>query len=174
MAKALVVIDVQEGMQAEKGAYDGAGVIERIADLLERARKSGTKIIYVQHDGGAEPGHPLAKGTPGHAIHHAIAPKAGEAVVVKTQCSAFLGTTMNETLKKAGIDHLIVCGMQTEYCVDTSVRAAKEHGYKVTLVSDAHTTGDTPALKAKDIIAHHNLTLAGDFAKIVPAASVEF
>jgi len=104
MASALVVIDLQEGMQAEKGAYDGAGVIERIAGMLDRARKSGMKIIYVQHDGGAEPGHPLAKGTPGHAIHHAIAPKAGEAIVIKTQCSAFLGTTMGETLKKAGID----------------------------------------------------------------------
>ncbi|MBV9330399.1 MAG: isochorismatase family protein [Alphaproteobacteria bacterium] len=69
---------------------------------------------------------------------------------------------------------LIVCGMQTEYCVDTTVRAAHALGYKVTLVSDAHSTGNTQALSAGDIIAHHNLTLAGDFAEVIPAESVRF
>src|SRR5262249_12845841 len=145
MAKALVVIDVQEGMQPYF-AHDGKAVVSRIAGLLDRARSAGTTIIYVQHDGSAEPGHPLAKGTPGHAIHHAIAPHSGETVIGKTQCSSFLGTELDKTLKAADIDHLVVCGMQTEYCVDTTVRAAHERGYKVTLVSDAHSTGDTPVL----------------------------
>lgn len=171
MAKALLVIDVQEGMEPYT-AHDGKGVVSRIAELIGRARSAGTKVIYVQHDGGAEPGHPLARGTPGHAIHHAIAPRAGETVIGKTQCSSFLGTGLDETLKASGIDHLIVCGMQTEFCVDTTVRSAHEHGYKVTLVSDAHSTGDTAALSAKDIVAHHNRTLA-NFARVVPAAGVK-
>ena len=172
MTTALLVIDVQEGMQPYS-AYDGNGVVSRIAGLIEGARRSGTKVIYVQHDGSAEPGHPLAKGTPGHAIHHAIAPLAGETVIVKKQCSSFLGTDLDATLKMAGIDDLVICGMQTEFCVDTAVRSANERGYRVTLVSDAHSTGDTTALKAKDIVAHHNRTLA-DFARIMPADRVEF
>lgn len=172
MAKALLIIDVQEGMQPEKGAHDGAGVVSRIAELLARARERGTRVIYVQHDGSAEPGHPLAKGSPGHAIHHAIAPQAGETVIGKQNCSSFLETGLDATLKKGGIDQLIVCGMQSEFCVDTAVRSARERGYHVTLVSDAHTTGDTSVMKAKDIVAHHNFTLR-EFADVVPAAAVK-
>jgi nicotinamidase-related amidase len=172
MARALLVIDVQEGMEPEKGAHDGAGVVGRIASLIDRARKANTPVIYVQHD-GVDPRHPLAKGNPGHAIHHAIAPRAGETVIGKTQCSSFLGTDLERALKQSDIDQLVICGMQTEFCVDTAVRAAHERGYKVTLVSDAHTTGDTAVLKAKDIVAHHNRTLV-DFAKIEPAETVKF
>jgi len=172
MAKALLVIDVQEGMEPERGAHDGAGVIARIASLIARARESGTRVIYVQHDGSAEAGHPLAKGAPGHAIHHAIAPKPGEAVIEKKHCSSFLDTDLGATLKKGGIDHIIVCGMQTEFCVDTAVRSARERGYRVTLVSDAHTTGDTQVMKAGDIVAHHNFTLR-EFADVVPEKAVK-
>ena len=63
--------------------------------------------------------------------------------------------------------------MQTEFCVDTAVRAAFERGYKITLVKDAHSTGDTRVLKAKDIIAHHNATLR-DFADLQRAEEIAF
>lgn len=173
MAAALLVIDVQEGMQPLT-AHDGEGVVSRIGSLLDRARETHAKIIYVQHDGSAEPGHPLARGKPGHAIYHAIAPKDGEPAVVKTHCSAFQDTDLEPRLKAMGVDHLIVCGMQTEYCVDTTVRAAFERGFKVTLVSDAHSTGSTPVLRAEDIIAHHNAVLGGDFATLRRADEVSF
>jgi nicotinamidase-related amidase len=172
MTTALLVIDVQEGMQPLT-AHDGAGVVSRIGSLLDRARKAGTDVVYVQHD-GTEPGHPLAKGKPGHAIYHAIAPRAGEPVVVKQNCSAFQGTELDALLRSRKIDQLVVCGMQTEYCVDTTVRAAFERGYKVTLVADAHSTGDTQTLKAADIIGHHNATLGGDFATLKKADEVGF
>ncbi len=173
MTAALLVIDVQEGMEPLT-AHDGAGVVSRIASLLDRARKAGTSVVYVQHDGSAEPGHPLAREKPGHAVYHAIAPHEGDPVVVKTHCSAFQDTDLDARLRAMEIDHLIVCGMQTEYCVDTTVRAAYERGLKVTLVSDAHSTGDTRTLKAKDIIAHHNVTLGGDFATVKKADEVKF
>jgi nicotinamidase-related amidase len=69
---------------------------------------------------------------------------------------------------------LVICGMQTEFCVDTAVRGAYERGYKVVLLGDAHTTFDTQLLPAADIIAHHNATLSGGFAAVKPAASIEF
>lgn len=173
MTSALLVIDVQEGMEPLK-AHDGEGVVRRIASMLDRARKSGAKIVYVQHDGSAEPGHPLAREKPGHAVYHAIAPIPGEPSVVKTHCSAFQETDLDAQLTRMGVDHLVICGMQTEYCVDSTVRSAFEHGYKVTLVSDAHSTGDTRILKAKDIIAHHNAVLSGDFATLKKADEVSF
>ena len=173
MASALLVIDVQEGMDP-LSAHDGEGVVTRIASLLARAREPNTAVVFVQHDGSGEPGHPLAKDTPGHAIYHAIAPREGEPVVVKRYCSAFRDTELDTMLKYMRVDDLVVCGMQTEYCVDTTVRAAADRGYRVTLVRDAHSTGDTGALKAADIIAHHNATLAGDFATLKRADEVEF
>ena len=64
--------------------------------------------------------------------------------------------------------------MQSEYCVDSAIRGAYERGYKVTLVSDAHSTGDTRIAKAKDIIAIQNDTMWGDFADVKPAAEISF
>ncbi len=172
MTTALMVIDVQEGMQP-KTAYDGASVVSRIAGLLEKARAAGVPVVYIQHDGAKEPGHPLTKGKPGHAIYHEIAPKAGEIVVVKQNCNSFQDTDLDARLRAAKINGLIVCGMQTEFCVDTAVRAAAERGYKITLVSDAHSTGDTPVMKAKDIVAHHNFTLR-EFASVKRAEEIAF
>jgi nicotinamidase-related amidase len=62
--------------------------------------------------------------------------------------------------------------MQTEFCIDTAVRAAAERGYTITLVSDGHTTGDTHALRAPDIISHHNATLGTSFADLKTAAEL--
>src|SRR6185437_10028955 len=87
-------------------------------------------------------------GLPGFPFHDAIAPAPGDDVTVKTKSSAFHGTDFDAKLKARGIDHLVVTGMQSEYCVDSAVRGAYERGYKVTLVSDAHSTGDTRVAKA--------------------------
>ncbi|MBV9330400.1 MAG: isochorismatase family protein [Alphaproteobacteria bacterium] len=103
MAAALLVIDVQEGMQPFL-AHDGKAVVSRIAALIARARKAGVKIVYIQHDGSAESGHPLARSAPGHAIHHQIAPVSGDGIVVKQQCSAFLDTDLDRLLRSSGID----------------------------------------------------------------------
>ncbi len=174
MAKALVVIDVQKGMFAfpDFQPHDGEAVVDRIADLIARARAAGTEVLFVQHDGG--PDHPLHPGKPGFAFHDKLTPQPSDLVTVKSQSSAFHGTNFDQKLKEGGIDHLIITGMQSEYCVDSAIRGAVERGYAVTLVSDAHSTGDTRLAKAKDIIAIQNDTMAGDFATLTLAAEIEF
>jgi nicotinamidase-related amidase len=176
MSKALVIIDVQKGMWAHPGhpPYDGDGVVARIAGLIARARAAKVPVMYVQHHGIDEPNHPFKPGLPGYPFHDAIAPAAGDEVTVKTRSSAFHGTDFDAKLKARGIDHLVITGMQSEYCVDSAIRGAYERGYTVTLVSDAHSTGDTRVAKAKDIIAIQNDTMAGDFANVKPAAEIEF
>jgi nicotinamidase-related amidase len=171
---ALVVIDVQQGMFQFPAfqPWDGEAVVARIQGLLEQARARGAPVFFVQHAGGE--GEPLAPGTPGFAFRSELAPLPGEAVIVKQNCSAFQGTALDAVLKAAGVDHLIVCGMQTEFCVDTSVRSAFERGYRVTLVADGHATFDTPGLKAEAIVAHHNHLMNGAFAKVTPAAEIAF
>jgi nicotinamidase-related amidase len=171
---ALMVIDVQLGMFAIPGyqPWDGVGVVARIRGLLDRARDRGTPIYFIQHDGGA--GHPLAAGSEGFPFRPELQPLPSEAVIVKRNCSAFQDTGLDAELRAAGVDHLIICGMQTEYCVDTTVRSAFERGFRVTLAADGHTTFDTPALEAEAIVAHHNQTMGGSFAAVEKAAAIRF
>jgi nicotinamidase-related amidase len=172
MTKALVVIDVQKGMWGHYPPYDGEAVVDRIAMLIAKARAAKVPVFFVQHDGG--PDDTLHPGKPGFPFHDRLAPQPGDDVTVKQRSSAFHGTDFDARLKAASIDHLVVTGMQSEYCVDSAIRGAYERGYKVTLVCDAHSTFDTRAAKAKDIIAIQNDTLNGDFANAIPAAEVSF
>jgi nicotinamidase-related amidase len=174
MTKALVVIDVQKGMfdDAANAPHDGDAVVDRIADLIARARAAKTPIFFVQHDGGPE--HPFFPGKPGFPFHDKLAPQPGDDVTVKHRSSAFHDTDFDAKLKRAGVDHLIVTGMQSEYCVDSAIRGAYERGYTITLVSDAHSTFDTKVAKAKDIVAIQNETMNGSFASTIPASGIVF
>jgi nicotinamidase-related amidase len=150
----LLVIDVQVGIIEGFHAYRGREVLEQINKLLSTARASNMPIIYVQHDG--EKGHPLEAGTEGWQIHLEITPHENDLIIRKRASDSFFETTLQSELEARGINHLIVAGCMTEYCVDTTSRRAVSLGYDVTLVSDAHTTIDNELLSAAQIIAHHN------------------
>ena len=168
-----MVVDVQQGMFAVPSPlYRGEEVVQRIAGLLDRARAEGVPVVHIQHDGG--PGHVLAKGSPGWPHHPMVAPRAGEMVVEKRHSSAFHDTDLHRRLGEAGIDRLIVTGMQTEMCVDSACRGAAALDYRVVLVADGHTTYDTPVLGADLIIAHHNRLLSRAFVDLVEARQVRF
>jgi len=170
---ALLIIDVQNAVVA--GAYRQAEVLAAIAGLAERARAAGTPVIYRQHE---EPGSPMARGAPGWEIHPAVAPAPGEAVIGKRASDGFYRTTLAAELARLGVSRLVVCGAQTEFCVDATTRAALSAGFDVILATDAHTTGDgvIPAAKA---IEHHNRTLGwlahpDHSVKLAPAAKIAF
>lgn len=171
MSKALVVIDVQKAM-FDLAPYEGEAVVDRIASLIARARASGTPIFFVQHDGG--PDDPFHAGRPGFPFHDKLTPQPGDDVTVKNHGSAFNRTGLDAKLKRAGVEKLVVCGMQSEYCVDAAVRGAVERGYRVVLVADGHSTVDSRVLTASDIIAHQNETLGGSYAQLVKAADIAF
>ena len=175
MSKALVVIDVQKGMweNPDYPPYDDKGVLERIGSLIAKARAEGAPVMYVQHHNVDEPNHPFKPGLPGYPFHDAIAPMASDDVTVKHKSSAFHGTDFDAKLKARGINHLVITGMQSEFCVNSTIRGAYERDYKVTLVSDAHSTGDTRVATAKDIVALQNL-ITHDFGSVVAAAEVKF
>ena len=174
MTTALVVIDVQQIMfdSPDYPPYEGEALVDRIAGLIAKARKNGTPIFFVQHDEG--PGSAMHPGTPGFPFHPKLAPQPGDSVTIKTHGSAFHDTGFDSKLRAAGIDTLVICGMQSEYCVDAAVRGARERNYKVILVSDGHSTFDSKILKADVIIAHQNETLGGSYASLKPAAEIGF
>ena len=166
---ALLVIDVQTG-QIERGAYQGGAVVARIRQLVEQARDSETPIIYIQHDG--DPDGALAVGTRGWHICPEIEPAAGELIVRKRASDSFHETTLERELRARAIAKLVIVGLRTEYCVDTTCRRGTTLGYDVTLVADAHTTTDNEILSAAQIIAHHNATL-DDFGNDAHVVTIE-
>jgi nicotinamidase-related amidase len=172
--QALVIIDVQQGMFSfpDMQPFEGDAIVNRIVALIESARASQVPVIYIQHDG--ENGHPLASGSPGFAFHPALSPRPEDHVVVKRHCNAFQDTGLAHHIDGLGLRHVAVCGMQTQYCVDSFVRAAVERGVQITLVSDGHTTFGTALLAADQIIAHHNDLLNGSFATLKTTNEVAF
>ncbi|EJR54337.1 hypothetical protein IIM_02066 [Bacillus cereus VD107] len=165
MKKALIVIDVQAGMYtAGMPVHNGEKLLETLQELIQECRSNSIPVIYVQHNGQKD--HPLEKGTEGWKVHAAIAPQEGDSIIEKTTPDSFNKTNLNEVLQEKGIEHVIISGMQTQYCVDTTTRRAFSEGYKVTLVSDAHSTFDTDVLRAEDIVKHHNVVL-GSFADVI-------
>lgn len=175
--KALLVVDVQRAVvDWQDAAGEGERVLANINQLLSKARAAGAPVVYVQHDG--EEGGRLAVGTEGWEIHPAVAPARGEPVVRKRASDSFYETTLREDLAARGVRHLVVVGCRTQYCVDTTCRAATTHGFDVTLAADAHATVDD-LLPAAQIVAHHNATL-DDFGNdrhvvaVRPSAEIDF
>jgi len=167
MTTALLIIDVQKAIlagdrpAARQEVLDRAldGVVARLADLQKKARAAGVPVVVVQHDDQGD--HRLAKGAPGWELRPEIAPLPGEALVHKKACDSFFETTLDSELRKRGIDHLVIGGCMTQYCVDTTARRAVTMGYDVTLVADGHTTADAGDFTYDQIIAHHNRLLDG-------------
>ena len=166
---ALLVIDAQNEMFAEANpVYSSERLLKNLQSLIEQARAAEVPVIYVQHNDGG-----LVKGTHDWEIHESIPPKDGEPVIQKWFADAFHETELHDELKQHDIEHVVIAGNQTEYCIDTSIRRAFSLGYKVTLVGDAHGTWDSESLSAEQIIDHHNGILRG-FAEVKDAAAVEF
>ncbi len=158
MKRAVLVIDVQQGLCSGSGAaYDAAGVIARINLVTEKARAADVPVVFVQHeslDGYLEFGSPrweLAEGLIATRDDHRIR---------KTTSDSFLRTELDTTLKALAVSELVICGLHTEYCVDVTTRQALAHGYPVVLVADGHSPEGNPTLTPEQIIAHHNALLA--------------
>lgn len=157
MSTALLVIDVQQGLcEGAHQAYEPERVIERINRVAAHARAAGAAVIFVQHEAANE----LQFGTDAWQLARGLDVRPQDLRLRKTTCDSFHRTELDRLLKRHRVKQLVVCGMHTEFCVDTTVRRALALGYEVVLVADAHTTADRPHLAAAQIIRHHNETLA--------------
>jgi nicotinamidase-related amidase len=151
---ALLIIDVQVAIVT--GAYREAEVLAAISDMADRARAAGAPVIYLQH--GEDGYEPMKKGAAGWAIHPEVAPLDGDIVIDKTASDGFYRTGLVDQVERLGVRRLVICGLQTEFCVDATARAAISNGFDVVLASDAHTTGDA-VTPAETTVRHHNYTL---------------
>ena len=156
MTRALLIIDVQQGLcEGEGAAWDHANVIARINRVAAHARASGVPVVFIQHEDATE----LVWGSRAWQLTDGLLDEPGDLRVRKTTPDSFLRTDLLALLQARGVSELIVCGMHTEFCVDTTTRRALALGYPVTLVADAHTSAGNAALTPQQVIAHHNATL---------------
>src|SRR4051812_6051134 len=167
MTPALVVIDVQESFRARPSweHVNNPAVGERAQQLVDAARVAGDLVVWVLH---SEPG----SGTPFDPesglvrLFAELKPEAGEPVLTKTSRNAFTTTNLQQWLTTRGVDHLIICGIQTEQCCETTARLASDLGYKVTFVTDATATFPIPhwsqprTLSAQEIVERTEYALA--------------
>lgn len=176
MKSALLVIDVQNGLcSGEEAAFDIDRVVARINDAIAKARTAAVPVVFVQHE---ETDGPLQFGSEAWQLHGPLAVEPEDRRVRKTATDSFHKTDLHALLQSLGIGRLVVCGLQSEFCVDSTVRGALAQGYPVTLVSDAHSTVDNGVLSAASISAHHNATLAnvgsfGPRVTVVAAAALQ-
>jgi len=170
---ALLIIDMQVGNFSEPDPiYKGDELLVKVKSLIVKARSAQIPIIYVQNNGGN--GDPDEYGTPGWEIHPSIAPSRGDLVVQKQNPDAFHETNLQSELEIRGIISLVIAGLQTEYCVDTTCRCAFTLDYNIILVKDAHSTWDSHSFTAQQIIDHHNQVLGGWFVTLKNEGEIEF
>lgn len=173
-AATLLIIDAQEEYRSGVLALPGlAPAMAEIAQLVSAARAQNRPIVFVRHLGA--PGSFLDPQTRrGHFLPE-LAPLPTEVVVEKRLPNAFAGTELNDTLIALGHLDLIVCGFMTHSSVSTTVRAAKDYGYRCTLVDAACATRDIPlnggeTLSAEQLHRVEMAALADNFAMVVPNA----
>jgi nicotinamidase-related amidase len=170
--QALLVLDVVNAIfELPVPLYDPDGFVERVRDLLDRARAKRVPVVHFRHLGLE--GSRFAPGGRGRELDARVAAVAGEVVLDKREPDMFVGTLLAEVLAERGVDEVVICGFATEGCIDSTVRSAWAKGFKVVLASGAHTTTDNAVLTAEQIVKHHDLVLAR-FARVVPAAEVVF
>ena len=177
MRCALLVIDVQQALcEGEHAAFECMGVIARINRVSAKARAAGAPVVFIQHESAAGE---LAHGSPGWQLARGLQAEPGDLRVRKTTPDSFHRTELEAILRRHSIAGLVICGMHTEFCVDTTTRRALALGYPVVLVEDAHTSAGNRHLPAPLVIRHHNETLGaivsfGARATPLPALQVRF
>ena len=176
MTSALLIIDVQEALCSGKHAvFEADRVIDRINRVARKARAIDAPVIMIQHEADAGP---FEHAGPGWALAAGLETADTDRLVRKRTADAFHHTELHSMLQSLQVRSLIVCGMQSDFCVDTTTRRALALGYPVVLVADGHSTVDNAVLGAAQIIAHHAATLChlssfGPLVEAVPADQVQ-
>lgn len=148
---ALVIIDAQntycEGVMKLDGVDEALNECKK---LLDRFRAAGRPVFHIRHDAG--PGTPYDVSAPIGQIADIVAPIEGEAVITKNYPSSFVQTELDELLKQADVNNLILTGFMSHMCVNSTARGAFSLGYNPTVVASATATRALPSkVTGKDI-----------------------
>ncbi|MGR7002933.1 cysteine hydrolase family protein [Yinghuangia aomiensis] len=193
MTRALIVIDVQESFRAIAPLWETISdpkIADEVRRLVRIARDRGDLVVWVLHTepGDGSPFDPAS----GHVrILDELDRDDTEPLIHKTSHNAFTSTNLQQLLTLRQVHDLVVCGIRTEQCVETTARVASDLGYRVTVAIDATATNPIPhrdlpedispadlladprTLQAADVIQRTEYALAGRFAEIRTVAELE-
>jgi nicotinamidase-related amidase len=152
MPTALLIIDIQAFYfpGGKLPLKDPEKAAANASVLLKLFRDQRLPVIHVQHKGGGE-------------IDASVKPLKGEKVITKTEANSFNGTDLQQYLQFLGVRRLVICGMQTQMCVEAATRAAYDEGFSCIVVQDACTTHD---LKWGDLVIPEEMVHASTLASL--------
>lgn len=175
MKEALLLIDIQNdyfpGGKMELVSMEEAA--KKAGELLKAFRTAGKPVFFIKHMSTRSDATFFVPGTQGTDIHSSVSPLPDETVIEKHFPNSFLQTDLLSVLKESEVTDLIICGAMSHMCIDTTVRAAKELGFKCTLIADACATRNLKfgeeILPAQTVHASFMAALDGMFATIMTA-----
>ncbi|TFC06532.1 cysteine hydrolase family protein [Cryobacterium sp. MDB2-33-2] len=178
MIRALLLVDIQLDY-FPGGAFplvDPQAAAASARSVLDAFRATGDLVVHVFHVATDPTATFFRPETPGVGFHPLVAPIEGETVIQKREPNSFIGTGLRELLADAGVTELVIVGMMSSMCIDSTTRAAHEFGFDVTVVSDACAA---PDLTFGDIIipgatvhASFMAALDGSFATVIPSTGL--
>lgn len=149
----LLVIDVQKGI-TDKHLYDFDGFIDNTKRIIEAARKNNIEVIYIQHDDG--PGTGFSIGDTDFEIADQVKPEKSDKFFFKTINSCFGNAELADYLQKLEDKTLMIVGLQTNFCIDASVKSAFERGFKVIVPRGTNSTFDNDYMNAETTYRYYN------------------
>ena len=153
--KALLIIDMQKGSFTPKTPrFVTTGVVNRINELAELFRKAEFPVIYIQHDGTGTGA--FEKNTTEWEILDPLHVEPSDFLLNKYANDVFYNSKLESLLTELNAAELLITGCATDFCVESTVQSALSKDFNITVVSDGHTTGERPHLKAEKVIQHYN------------------
>ena len=161
----LLVVDMQKALVDEElYAYDS--FVEKTVKLIDAARKNRVEVIYVRHDAG--PGSGMTAGDDGFEIADQVTPETGEKVFVKTINSCFGNREFREYMEQQEDKRLMIIGLQTNYCIDATVKSAFERGYEVIIPEGTNSTFDNDYMTGETTVRYYNEDVWDGVADVIP------
>ena len=150
----LLVVDMQRALTEDDELYAAEAFMDRNIRLIDAARKNNVEVIFVQHDAGEGSG--FSAGDEGYEIDPRVAPKEGEKVFVKTINSCFGNKDFKAYMEQQEDKRLMVIGLQTNYCIDATVKSAFERGFDVIVPEGTNSTFDNDYMTGETTVAYYN------------------
>ena len=163
----LLVVDMQKGLVTD-GLYAFDTFMERVVRIIDAARKQHTEVIYVQHDAG--PGSGMSAGDSDFEIADQVQPEPGEKVFVKTINSCFGNKDFREYMELQEDKRLMIVGLQTNYCIDCTVKSAFERGFEVIIPEGTNSTFDNDYMTGETTCRYYNEDV---WEELVNAVTIE-
>jgi nicotinamidase-related amidase len=178
MKPALLLVDIQQDYFPD-GRMEVAGAVEATQaakKLLDHFRKKGLHVIHIQHIATRPNATFLLPNTEGINFHASVMPLPGEAVFKKHFPNSFRDTGLEAHLSSSGTKDLVICGMMSHMCIDTTVRAAFDKGYTCLVAHDAcaarNLSFDGTMIPAQHVHGSYMAALGAVFANVLKAAQI--